>query len=154
MAWCPMDSSLLLTCAKDNLTLCWDTSSGEVVSHTLHFEIPFLCVVWLAKRIKSSASSIKLLQCDANNGIDCRFCMNFRLATTGISMSNGHLERLVSYRPRHLTAIYQFITLRYEIKYEALGLAPAGGGLSAGFLFCGITSKSCFWLRCFLALNV
>ncbi|CAM6099177.1 unnamed protein product [Calypogeia fissa] len=35
MAWCPMDSSLLLTCAKDNLTLCWDTFSGEVL-----YELP------------------------------------------------------------------------------------------------------------------
>lgn len=30
MAWCPCDSSLLLTCSKDNQTLCWDTGSGEV----------------------------------------------------------------------------------------------------------------------------
>ncbi|KAJ7547293.1 hypothetical protein O6H91_08G078700 [Diphasiastrum complanatum] len=31
MAWCPSDSSLLLTCAKDNRTLCWDTVSGEIL---------------------------------------------------------------------------------------------------------------------------
>ncbi|KAG6544223.1 hypothetical protein Mapa_014326 [Marchantia paleacea] len=31
MAWCPIDSSLLLTCAKDNLTLCWDTFTGEIL---------------------------------------------------------------------------------------------------------------------------
>eukprot|EP00898_Chlorokybus_atmophyticus_P008870 jgi/Chlat1/8985/Chrsp94S08270 len=31
MAWCPSDSALLLTCAKDNRTLCWDTHSGEVL---------------------------------------------------------------------------------------------------------------------------
>lgn len=30
MAWCPSDSSLLLSCAKDNRTLCWDTISGQV----------------------------------------------------------------------------------------------------------------------------
>jgi WD40 repeat protein len=35
MAWCPMDSSLLLTCAKDNSTFCWDTFSGEVL-----YELP------------------------------------------------------------------------------------------------------------------
>jgi hypothetical protein len=34
MAWCPMDSSLLLTCAKDNVTYCWDTNSGEVAART------------------------------------------------------------------------------------------------------------------------
>ncbi|CAH1416513.1 unnamed protein product [Lactuca virosa] len=32
MSWCPSDSSYLLTCAKDNRTICWDTSSGEIVS--------------------------------------------------------------------------------------------------------------------------
>ncbi|URE36710.1 transport protein [Musa troglodytarum] len=31
MSWCPYDSSFLLTCAKDNRTICWDTISGEVV---------------------------------------------------------------------------------------------------------------------------
>lgn len=30
MSWCPYDSSFLLTCAKDNRTICWDTHSGEV----------------------------------------------------------------------------------------------------------------------------
>ncbi len=32
MAWCPSDSSLMLSCAKDNRTLCWDTLSGQVSS--------------------------------------------------------------------------------------------------------------------------
>ncbi|PSS26483.1 Protein transport protein SEC31 B like [Actinidia chinensis var. chinensis] len=32
MSWCPIDSSYLLTCAKDNRTICWDTVSGEIVS--------------------------------------------------------------------------------------------------------------------------
>ncbi|XP_042462555.1 protein transport protein SEC31 homolog B-like [Zingiber officinale] len=31
MSWCPYDSSFLLTCAKDNRTICWDTTSGEIV---------------------------------------------------------------------------------------------------------------------------
>jgi WD40 repeat protein len=30
MAWCPSDSGLLLTCGKDNRTLCWDINTGEV----------------------------------------------------------------------------------------------------------------------------
>ncbi|KAF9598552.1 hypothetical protein IFM89_028084 [Coptis chinensis] len=30
MSWCPIDSSFLLTCAKDNRTICWDTISGEI----------------------------------------------------------------------------------------------------------------------------
>ncbi|CAM8961850.1 unnamed protein product [Rhodiola kirilowii] len=32
MSWCPIDSSYLLTCAKDNRTICWDTTSAEIVS--------------------------------------------------------------------------------------------------------------------------
>ncbi|KAL9679497.1 hypothetical protein QQ045_017360 [Rhodiola kirilowii] len=31
MSWCPVDSSYLLTCAKDNRTICWDTTSAEIV---------------------------------------------------------------------------------------------------------------------------
>ncbi|KAG0496695.1 hypothetical protein HPP92_001386 [Vanilla planifolia] len=30
MSWCPYDSSLLLTCAKDNRTICWDVITGEM----------------------------------------------------------------------------------------------------------------------------
>ncbi|XP_059649143.1 protein transport protein SEC31 homolog B-like [Cornus florida] len=32
MSWCPIDSSYLLTCAKDNRTICWDILSGEIVT--------------------------------------------------------------------------------------------------------------------------
>ncbi|KAJ0256748.1 WD40 repeat-containing protein [Hirschfeldia incana] len=32
MEWCPSDSSYLLTCAKDNRTICWDTNTGEIVA--------------------------------------------------------------------------------------------------------------------------
>ncbi|KAK1420267.1 hypothetical protein QVD17_21715 [Tagetes erecta] len=32
MSWCPNDSTYLLTCAKDNRTICWDTNSAEIVS--------------------------------------------------------------------------------------------------------------------------
>lgn len=39
MSWCPYDSSFLLTCAKDNRTICWDTHSGEV-KHRVSFLIP------------------------------------------------------------------------------------------------------------------
>eukprot|EP00250_Pteridium_aquilinum_P017180 c23494_g1_i1 orf=196-3657(+) len=31
MAWCPIDSALLLSSAKDYRTVCWDTSSGEII---------------------------------------------------------------------------------------------------------------------------
>ncbi|XP_027154813.1 protein transport protein SEC31 homolog B [Coffea eugenioides] len=32
MSWCPIDSSYVLTCAKDNRTICWDVGSGEIIS--------------------------------------------------------------------------------------------------------------------------
>ncbi|XP_051146735.1 protein transport protein SEC31 homolog B-like [Andrographis paniculata] len=32
MSWCPIDSSYLLTCAKDNRSICWDTVTGEIVA--------------------------------------------------------------------------------------------------------------------------
>ncbi|PWA39647.1 WD40/YVTN repeat-like-containing domain, Ancestral coatomer element 1, Sec16/Sec31 [Artemisia annua] len=32
MSWCPHDSSYLLTCAKDDRTILWDTNSAEIVS--------------------------------------------------------------------------------------------------------------------------
>jgi WD40 repeat protein len=35
MAWCPSDSGLLLTCGKDNRTLCWDINTGEVRSSSM-----------------------------------------------------------------------------------------------------------------------
>jgi protein transport protein SEC31 len=31
MAWCPQDASLLLSSAKDNRTICWDVTSGDIV---------------------------------------------------------------------------------------------------------------------------
>ena len=34
MEWCPSDSSYLLTCAKDNRTICWDTNTAEVVGRS------------------------------------------------------------------------------------------------------------------------
>ena len=30
MSWCPNDSLYLVSCSKDNRTICWDTNSGEV----------------------------------------------------------------------------------------------------------------------------
>ena len=32
MAWSKADPGLLLTCGKDNRTLCWDTDAGEVLA--------------------------------------------------------------------------------------------------------------------------
>ncbi|XP_010459526.1 PREDICTED: protein transport protein SEC31 homolog A-like [Camelina sativa] len=32
MEWCPSDSLYLLTCAKDNRTICWNTKTGQIVA--------------------------------------------------------------------------------------------------------------------------
>jgi hypothetical protein len=31
MSWCPQDHSLLLSCSKDQRTICWDVSSTDIV---------------------------------------------------------------------------------------------------------------------------
>lgn len=31
MSWCPQDHSLLLSCSKDNRTICWDVNTTDVV---------------------------------------------------------------------------------------------------------------------------
>ena len=31
MSWCPFDSSMLLTCGKDNRTICWNPNSGQIM---------------------------------------------------------------------------------------------------------------------------
>eukprot|EP00003_Mantamonas_plastica_P027869 TRINITY_DN6107_c0_g1_i3.p1 TRINITY_DN6107_c0_g1~~TRINITY_DN6107_c0_g1_i3.p1 ORF type:complete len:451 (+),score=61.60 TRINITY_DN6107_c0_g1_i3:94-1353(+) len=31
VSWCPNDSGLLLTCGKDNRTLCWNPNTGEIL---------------------------------------------------------------------------------------------------------------------------
>lgn len=30
MSWCPQDASFVLSCSKDNRTICWDVASAEV----------------------------------------------------------------------------------------------------------------------------
>ncbi|KAI4982436.1 hypothetical protein ZWY2020_022928 [Hordeum vulgare] len=32
ISWCPYNSSFLLSCSKDNRTLCWDTISGKIIN--------------------------------------------------------------------------------------------------------------------------
>ena len=31
ISWCPFDAAMLLTCAKDNRTLCWNPSTGQIL---------------------------------------------------------------------------------------------------------------------------
>lgn len=71
MAWCPIDSSLLLSSAKDYRTVCWDTSSGEVL------EDPCL------------SSRDFFLECYLNSDIYCRLFVSFLSVVTGILMFNG-----------------------------------------------------------------
>lgn len=48
MSWCPTDSSYLLTCAKDNRTICWDTVTGEVREFGSSSGLPLSCLVIFA----------------------------------------------------------------------------------------------------------
>lgn len=36
LSWCPMDYDLLLSCAKDNRTLCWNVKTGEMLRELEH----------------------------------------------------------------------------------------------------------------------
>jgi hypothetical protein len=31
MSWCPQDHTLLLSCSKDQRTICWDVNSTDIV---------------------------------------------------------------------------------------------------------------------------
>lgn len=66
VSWCPMDNDLLLSCGKDNKTLCWDVKSGEVLcevdigSESWNFDVQWspripavLCTSSLAGKIKT-----------------------------------------------------------------------------------------------------
>lgn len=54
MSWCPNDSLYLLTCSKDNRTICWDTNSGEVntfsTHDTLSIKFPFFWSIFSFSR--------------------------------------------------------------------------------------------------------
>ena len=32
VSWCPFDNDLLLSCGRDNRTLCWNVKTAEVIS--------------------------------------------------------------------------------------------------------------------------
>lgn len=43
MEWCPSDSLYLLTCARDNRTICWNTKTGQVKENN-NFDIALLAI--------------------------------------------------------------------------------------------------------------
>jgi WD40 repeat protein len=49
MSWCPQDHSLLLSCSKDNRTICWDVATTDVVcelpsSGNWNFDVQVRCL--------------------------------------------------------------------------------------------------------------
>lgn len=53
MSWCPQDHSLLLSCSKDQRTICWDVSSTDIVcelpnSETWSYDVQVGCARLLA----------------------------------------------------------------------------------------------------------
>lgn len=89
MAWCPCDSSFLLTCSKDNRTLCWDTGSGEVCDELL--------------RIHTHLSNIKVAksypvpELYARN-LYCESYFNFDLQNSHVRDLHESFEALMSAR--------------------------------------------------------
>ena len=79
MAWCPQDSDLLLTAAKDNRVLCWNPNSSEPGGEVSEVNSLFTNVQWR----------------------DCmiywylvRLCMNYHLLLSGALMFSGVLVTL------------------------------------------------------------
>lgn len=117
MSWCPMDSTYLLTCAKDNRTICWDTISGEVsffmlifpwwrvVSFPFFMEIPFLGLFlgFFESALWHMAVSIWII---------CRLWPNYLLEPTGILMFTGIRKYPESYQHLRLMGKLASITLR------------------------------------------
>lgn len=117
MAWCPIDSSYLITCAKDSRTICWDTVSGEVwnLAFLIMGLLFFLKIVllwfffWVVLQYKILFAIVTLL---------CfwfwlRLFLNCLLVPTGILMYTGIQRYLGLYQHLHLMEKLEFITLRY-----------------------------------------
>ncbi|KAJ3357627.1 protein transport protein S31 [Allomyces javanicus] len=49
VAWCPKDSDLLLSCGKDNRTLCWNPAQGEIIGELPHANNWCFDVQWCAR---------------------------------------------------------------------------------------------------------
>ncbi|KAI9220660.1 hypothetical protein BC828DRAFT_438756 [Blastocladiella britannica] len=49
VAWCPKDSDLLLSCGKDNRTLCWNPTEGELLGELPHADNWCFDVQWCTR---------------------------------------------------------------------------------------------------------
>lgn len=46
MAWCPKDAELLLSCGKDNKSICWNPKAGTVVAELTHSDNWLFDIQW------------------------------------------------------------------------------------------------------------
>ncbi|CAL9088000.1 unnamed protein product [Musa acuminata var. zebrina] len=112
MSWCPYDSSFLLTCAKDNRTICWDTISGEVVcelpaSTNWNFDVhwyPKIPGVISASSFDVKVGIYNIEACSRYAAVGGEFGTPVRLRApkwlkcpTGVSFGFG--GKIVSFRP-------------------------------------------------------
>ncbi|ORZ40624.1 hypothetical protein BCR44DRAFT_1482360 [Catenaria anguillulae PL171] len=49
VAWCPKDSDLLLSCGKDNRTLCWNPATGDILGELPHADNWCFDVQWCSR---------------------------------------------------------------------------------------------------------
>ena len=117
MAWCPIDSSYLITNAKDSRTIRWDTFSGEVwnLAFLIMGLLLFLKIVllwfffWVVLQYRILFAMVTLT---------CfwfwlRLFLNCLLVPTGILMYTGIQRYLRLHQHLHLLEKLEFITLRY-----------------------------------------
>ncbi|XP_042408152.1 protein transport protein SEC31 homolog B-like isoform X1 [Zingiber officinale] len=115
MSWCPYDSNFLLTCAKDNRTICWDTTSGEIVcelpaSTNWNFDVhwyPKIPGVISASSFDVKVGIYNIQACSRYAAAGGEFGAPVRLRApkwlkrpTGVSFAFG--GKLVSFRPGQL----------------------------------------------------
>ncbi|URE34598.1 transport protein [Musa troglodytarum] len=112
MSWCPYDCSFLLTCAKDNRTICWDTTTGEMVcelpaSTNWNFDIH-----WYPKSpgvISASSFDVKvgiynIEACSKHAAVEGEFVTPVRLRAPKwlrrpVGVSFGFGGKLISFQP-------------------------------------------------------
>ncbi|KAF6262154.1 hypothetical protein COO60DRAFT_1470516 [Scenedesmus sp. NREL 46B-D3] len=78
MSWCPQDHSLLLSCSKDNRTICWDVATTDVVcelpsSGNWNFDVqwsPTTPGVFSTSTFDGKVSLCNVLECTAGSSVE------------------------------------------------------------------------------------
>ncbi|THU70193.1 hypothetical protein C4D60_Mb08t22440 [Musa balbisiana] len=112
MSWCPCDSSFLLTCAKDNRTICWDTTTGEMVcelpaSTNWNFDIhwyPRIPGVISASSFDVKVGIYNIEVCSKHAAVEGEFGTPVRLRAPKwlrrpVGVSFGFGGKLISFQP-------------------------------------------------------